>query len=688
MDGVHVDNNSSPNNAVNNVDSNENSCDGSTQTPTKEHTVRAGGDAYNPDETTGLVKVNAEDGKTKEANEDVERCCQDEEGDQKDGEDEVIREGWGNKMDFIMACIGYAVGLGNVWRFPYLCYKNGGGAFLVPYFISLVACGVPMFFMEVSLGQLMQTGGIGVWDIFPALKGVGLAAANIAAMLNIYYIIICAWSIFYFFASFSNPLPWHDCQNYWNDIHCLDRDLQSNLTTDVRNNSFLTINGTLLAKNLSESPAQQYWERRVLSVSSGLSDVGRIRWELVACVALAWILTFLCIWRGVKTTGKIVWFTALVPYLILLILLINGLLLEGSMDGILFYITPTFDKLGEPTVWVDAATQIFFSYGVGIGSLISLGSYNPYRNNCLFDTLVVGVVNAATSLFAGLVIFAVLGYMAFVQEVHVKDVVDEGPGLAFVAYPTAVDTMAGAPFWSVLFFGMLIMLGLDSQFCVVEGFATSIMDAWPQFNLRKRRSQFLVAICVIDFFLNLFCITEGGVYIFQLMDTYAASGMPLLWVAGWECVAVSYGYGTRRMYNDVTTMLTFTPGWFWPISWAILTPVVSFGIFIFSLVAYKGPKYGEDYYYDSTGEMLGWFMALAPMQWIPSYAIYLFIVTPGTMRERLQYMTTPLVFPKEAQNPLSPTEQVTLEHYESKRDDPMITSPLRQEANTDHEEEK
>ncbi|XP_038069670.1 sodium- and chloride-dependent GABA transporter 1-like [Patiria miniata] len=565
-----------------------------------------------------------------------------EEGEQ----DEVQRGGWGNKMDFIMACIGYAVGLGNVWRFPYLCYKNGGGAFLVPYFISLVACGVPMFFMEVSLGQLMQTGGIGTWDIFPALKGVGLAAANIAAMLNIYYIVICAWSIFYFFASFSSPLPWHGCLNDWNDVYCLDRELQDNLTAGTRNESFLTINGSLLHRNLSESPAQQYWERRVLSVSSGIGEVGSIRWELVGCVALAWVLTFLCIWRGVKTTGKIVWFTALVPYVILLILLINGLLLEGSMDGILFYITPTFDKLGEPTVWVDAATQIFFSYGVGIGSLISLGSYNPYSNNCLFDTLVVGVVNAATSLFAGLVIFAVLGYMAFIQEVHVKNVVDEGPGLAFVAYPTAVDTMAGAPFWSVLFFGMLIMLGLDSQFCVVEGFATSIMDAWPRLNLRKRRTLFLISICTIDFFLNLFCITEGGIYIFQLMDSYAASGMPLLWVAGWECLALAYGYGARRFYADINTMLTFTPGWFWPVSWVILTPLVSFGIFLFSLIAYKGPKYGEDYYYPKAGEMLGWLMALAPMQWIPSYAIYLYFTTPGTFHERLQIMTTPRVFPK------------------------------------------
>ncbi|XP_038066386.1 sodium- and chloride-dependent GABA transporter 1-like [Patiria miniata] len=548
-------------------------------------------------------------------------------------EEEVERGGWGNKLDFIMACIGYAVGLGNVWRFPYLCYKNGGGAFLIPYFISLVACGVPIFLMEVTLGQMLQTGGISVWEIFPAIKGVGLSAATIASMLNVYYVIIVSWSLFYMFVSFTSELPWHDCSNYWNNEFCSELQLQSNLTADIKKSYFLSTNGSLLPKVLGESSAEQYWERRVLHTSGGFDEIGGLRWDLMGCLALAWVLTFLCIWRGVKTTGKIVWFTALVPYAILLILLINGVLLEGSQSGIVYYITPTFDKLAEPTVWVDAATQIFFSYGVGIGSLISLGSYNPYRNNSLIDTIVVGIVNAGTSLFAGFVIFAILGYMAFVQEVDVSQVVDEGPGLAFVAYPTAVDTMPAAPFWSILFFAMLVMLGLDSQFCVVEGFITSLMDGFPEFRLRQHRTKFLITICAIDFFLGFLCITDGGIYMFQLLNDYAISGMPLLWVASFECITISYGYGIRRYYRDVSTMLTFTPGWFWPISWAVVSPLVTVGIFIFSLVDYSGPKFGEDYYFPISGEILGWMMALASMQWIITYALFLFITTPGTVRE-------------------------------------------------------
>ncbi|XP_071959803.1 sodium- and chloride-dependent GABA transporter 2-like [Antedon mediterranea] len=558
--------------------------------------------------------------------------------DLEDEDDEIDRGGWGSKMDFIMACIGYAVGLGNVWRFPYLVYKNGGGAFLIPYFIALVICGVPLFMLEVTMGQLLNTGGISSWDIFPILKGVGFAATTISAMLNIYYIIIVSWSLFYLFASFQSELPWGECGNSWNTAYC---NAISKQNDTAGTGYFRSWNDTLYPVELGESPAQQYWERRVLNISPGIDEIGGLQWELVGCLVLAWVLTYACIWKGVAQTGKIVWFTALIPYGILTALLIRGLTLEGHQDGIEYFITPDWERLKTPTVWVDAATQIFFSYGVGIGSLISLGSYNPYRNNSLIDTLVVGVVNAGTSLFAGFVIFSILGFMANELGLPVSEVVDEGPGLTFIAYPTAVYQMPLVPqLWAVIFFLMLIMLGLDSQFCVVEGFVTSVMDYWPQYKLRENRTVFLLVVCVIDFLLGLVCVTEGGMYFFQLMDSYAASGMCLLWVATWECVAISFGLGIKNYYNAISMMMGFTPGWFWIICWAGTAPIVSFGIFVFGLVDYQHARYGESYVYPVWGEILGWFMALASMHWVITYAVYLLLTTRGSFSERWASVTT------------------------------------------------
>lgn len=120
----------------------------------------------------------------------------------------VQREQWGGEYEFLLSCIGYCVGLGNVWRFPYLCYRNGGGVFLIPYFIMLFFTGVPLFLMELSLGQYGAAGPIMVWKCCPLLRGIGIGMLCVSTLVCLYYNVIIAWTFYYLGSSFQSPLPW------------------------------------------------------------------------------------------------------------------------------------------------------------------------------------------------------------------------------------------------------------------------------------------------------------------------------------------------------------------------------------------------------------------------------------------------------------------------------------------------
>ncbi|XP_023127382.1 sodium- and chloride-dependent transporter XTRP3 [Amphiprion ocellaris] len=523
------------------------------------------------------------------------------------------RPNWDSPMQFVLACVSYAVGLGNVWRFPYLCQMHGGGGFLIPYFIMLLVEGVPLFYMELAIGQKMRLGSIGAWTaISPYLGGVGLASVVTSLYLCLYYNIINAWSFWYLFHSFQSVLPWAVCP------------INANRTAPIEECE-------------RASPTQYFFYRETLNISSTIEENGGIHTGQALCFLLTWVITYLCVVRGVQSTGKVVYFTATFPYVVLFIYLIRGFTLHGAVNGVKYMFTPKMDQLANPTTWINAATQIFFSLGLGFGSLIAFSSYNQYNNNFERQAITVSLINSGTSIFASIVTFAIYGFKATINyenclertrilllntfnlaedTINMDNVFEwieklnatypeqfneiandtgncdlekelatavEGPGLAFIVYSEAITNMPLSQLWSVLYFIMLLLLGVGSML----GNITAIITPLQDFKAASRISSELFngLVCLFCLLLGLGFTTTSGNYWFTIFNDYGAT-FSLLFIVLIEVITVSYIYGIKRFEKDIEDMLGHRPNWYWKIMWVAISPLLLIVLFVFYIVNY------------------------------------------------------------------------------------------------------
>lgn len=543
---------------------------------------------------------------------------------QEEDEDEFERGHWGSKAEFILSCIGFSVGIGNVWRFPYLAYQNGGGAFLFPYIILLIFVGKPMYYMETAMGQFSRCSPVQVWRCAPIAKGVGFGMIIVSLIVSIYYNVIMAYSIIYIGASFVgtyDKLPWTACEAWWGaNENCT----VTGNSTDVE---FLGLKRCQPDHNITtnctyiESSTTQFWERYVLNITSGLGspgDLGGFKYDLPLALLLSWTVVFLCLMKGVKSSGKVVYFTATFPYVILIALLVRGALLPGASKGLYYLFVPEWHKLLDYIVWRKAAEQMFFSLGVSWGGLMMFGSYNKFHNKINIDASVVSSLDFLTSLIASCVIFSVLGFLATELGVDVEHVAAGGQGLAFVAYPEALSRLPLPWLWAVLFFFMLFFLGLDSEFALLETALTCFYDAFPKFRNHKVKTTFVA--CAICYLLGLPCVSFSGQYVLDLMDTYAA-GFAVLWIAFWEIVGFMWIYGVRNVSKDIKLMLGSEPSWFWKFTWAVTAPAFLLFILVASVSDWEEHKYAGVVPYPDWAHAVGWtLMALSAVQ-IPVWAI-------------------------------------------------------------------
>ncbi|KAL1420660.1 hypothetical protein MTO96_004407 [Rhipicephalus appendiculatus] len=519
----------------------------------------------------------------------------------------VEREKWSNKIEFILSSVGLSVGLGNVWRFPYVAFENGGGAFMVPYIVLMLLLGRPMYYLELVLGQFASDAQARAFGGFPLAKGEG------ARVHALYYNVLLGYALLYLIYSFHETLPWTRCDySDWADSDCYNpmpgivpcRTVEPRLLRlygeanytgpdahAIHHGSHVVLVPRqayeLLANSCTtatQTAPEQFFYRNVLGLSSGIDDLGSLQPRLAAALVVSWLCVYLCVFKGIKTSGKAVYVTALAPFLILGMLFVRGITLPGAADGIRFYLVPDWSSILRAKVWKNAAEQIFYSLSLAEGMIICFGGFNEFRNRIHEDVLVVALA-----------------------DFH-------SVGLAFIAYPQALSMIAYPQLWSVAFYAMLFFLAIDTEFSSVECLLTPFKDEFPV--LRSYGPLLSFAVCALMCVFGMPMASQGGLYILTVMDTYLG-GIP----APLDRPRRAPGR-LRRFCTDIEFMTGDQPGLALKICWAVFCPLCLTWIVIADLFLYGEPLTLGEYMFPTWVNVVGTCAVLVAVEIIAAFALY------------------------------------------------------------------
>lgn len=464
---------------------------------------------------------------------------------------EEQRENWGSRSGFVLAAIGSAVGLGNLWGFPYKLYDNGGGAFLIPYVIAMLMIGIPLLICEFSLGHLSQRA---TPDAFGRINRkfafVGWWQIALSFVIITYYAVILAYCFSFLWFSIkgivAGGLPW-----------------AGEGVEGVRN-------------------AKDFFFKEYLQFNNSFS-LGGLQWHIVAALAITWAAMYLCIFRGVKLVGKVVLWTVPLPWLMLLILTIRGLTLPGAIQGLEYYLEPDWTRLADPLTWRRAFGQMFFSMSLAFGIMITYASFLHRKSDQNNNAAVIGLADLGTSFVAGLAVFATLGGMAFAtaqagHPVPVNEVATGGPSLAFIAFPYALAQLPHAAWFSTLFFSSLLLLGIDSAFSITECVLASIVDktGW-------NRDKTLIWITLAGFAVGLLYCFQGGLNWLGAFDDFINGTWGITLTALLEAMVLGWLFRIRRLRQHANERSDWNIGAWFTVLVRVVIPVIMAALFSWSL---------------------------------------------------------------------------------------------------------
>jgi NSS family neurotransmitter:Na+ symporter len=476
--------------------------------------------------------------------------------DRKGGTMAQDREQWGSKIGFILAAVGSAVGLGNIWRYPYLLYSNGGGAFLIPYFFALFTAGIPLMILEYGIGHKFRGSTplafarankkwewLGWWPSFNSL------------VILTYYSMILGWAVNYIFLSFTQA---------WG--------------TDPNT----------------------YFFKTFLGLSSSPFELGGIQWPIFFGITVIWIINWAICYRGVskgiEKVNKI-----LLPTMIgmMIIIVLRGVTLPGAVVGLNKLLTPDWTKVMDPKVWVSAYGQIFFSLSLALGIMITYSSYLPKKTDIVNSAFITAFANSGFEFLAAIGVFSILGFMASSQGVPFDEVVTQSIGLAFVAFPK-VFTMMGSlgKLFSVLFFGCLVFAGITSSVSMVEAFSSAVID-------KTGASRKKVVTCTIlgGYAVGILFSTGAGLYFLDIIDNFINSyGTVVIGLC--EAIIIGWFYGTHKIREHINPISIYPIGKWWDVMIKIITPAILIYMLMSNLITEIKTPYGG--YPTSALMIFGW----------------------------------------------------------------------------------
>jgi len=425
------------------------------------------------------------------------------------------REQWKSQMGFLLAAVGSAIGLGNIWRFSYMAYSYGGGAFLIPYLTALLTAGIPLMILEFAIGhERVGSAPLAYAKIHKSWEWLGWWAVIFVMFgIELYYTVIISWCLNYFMLSFN--LGWGaDPNNYFFKV-------------------FLDI---------SKSPSQ----------------IGEIRTPILFGLVFIWFFNWLIVYRGVQK-GLELANKIFMPLLFVLtaVLVFWSVTLDGAAEGIKAYLKPDLAKLAQPKVWIDAYSQIFFTLSLGFGIMIAYASYLPEKSDITKNAYLTAIINCSYSLFAGFAVFSVLGFMAKAQNKAIADVVSQSIGLAFVAYPKALSLMPAGNLFGAIFFFCLVVAGLSSSVSIIEAFASAMIDKFAM-----PRKPLVSVLCIIGFIGSMVFTTQAGLLWLDIVDHFLTNyGLVVVGIA--ECLLAGWLFDITILQRHVNRVSSIKIGRVW-----------------------------------------------------------------------------------------------------------------------------